>query len=234
MKTARTPGIEKTDRLEKYLDRMLAKCESAKADLERNWMLQITSIAASIALLAGLGNELALQFFGTSRTDLLFIALPLVNTYLFVRFGSLANLFSKARYNVELLTNEVLPPEALPAGVNRRIFFETNSQFEYVHHPFSVTKFLFSLTIPCIFALNHTTTILSLREATGGGWWFALVVAVYAAIAGTCYATYYIANRANTGMAVGGERTFLIAVAVASLLLTFLFVGLSWDLVAVA
>jgi hypothetical protein len=60
---------------EKILDYVLKKCDSTKKDLEKSWLYQITSVAASLAMIMGLGKVVSQKIFeilDTKRCYILF------------------------------------------------------------------------------------------------------------------------------------------------------------------
>src|ERR1043165_2923933 len=219
-------AARQVERLEPYFDRLLAKCEAAKADLERNWALQVGSIAACVAVIVGLGGPIADSIMdGLGRNyRLLYVVCPIVNTYLFVRFGGLATAFSTARHNAGQIGREIAATCPPPSPAKTELVYQTNSHFEYVHHDFSRAKFAFSLSIPLIFALNHSTTIFLLIEAAGLNLFSALILSIYLVIVLACYVTYFIANRDNTPL-LGPAY-----VAAAAFLLTLALLAAAWRL----
>ncbi len=199
------------DVYEKYLDRILAKSESAKQDLEKNWMGQITSIALSLALVAGLGEVVARKLFDDpDRYSLLYLILPVVNTFLFVRFGHIGATFSKARYNAEKLTEELRRMNPFPDGFDVSQIYKTNSYFEWAHQEYSAETVLFLLTIPLVFSLNHSLTIYLLYKFIGLSWFFYVLATSYVGVCGICYWAYYRGNKDNTPVFVGKENLFII------------------------
>ena len=151
---------------DKLLDLVLAKTESTKKDLEKNWSYQITSVGISLGVVLGLGDPLAEKYFEVpGYVRVLYLALPLVNLYLFMRFGSLASAFSEARFAAERLAkkyfkdNRLDTPE-LSRRIEPSVIYATNSYFEYFHHSdASLAKFAYSLFLPFLFALSHSVSL---------------------------------------------------------------------------
>jgi hypothetical protein len=205
----------KIDIAEKYLDRMLAKMESAKADLDRNWLGQISSIAISLALIAGLGSAVANKLLSDPRSDdILYIVLPLVNSYFFVRFGLIAGVCSKSRYNTEQLANELIDRHDLPTSFDAKQVYQTNSYFEWAHHDFSRETISFLLTIPIVFALNHSITLYLIFKVLGWSCWFWISAGAYLAVAGAAYVAYYRSNKKNTGVLLGRRKNSFIVLVI--------------------
>jgi hypothetical protein len=205
----------KIDIAEKYLDRMLVKLDSAKADLEKNWLSQITSIAISLALVAGLGSAIANKLFDDPKSDdALYVVLPLVNTYFFIRFGLIAGVFSKARYNAEQLTNELLRQHKFPTTADATQIYRTNSYFEWAHESFDWTTISFLMTIPFVFALNHSVTLYLAYKVLGWSGWYLLCAALYLSAVTTCYLAYYFSNKSNTVVLVGERKNSFIVVVI--------------------
>jgi hypothetical protein len=217
------------DIAEKYLDRMLGRLDSAKTDLEKNWLSQITSIAISVALVAGLGSAIANKLFDDPKTDnVLYVALPLVNTYLFVRFGLIAGVFSKARFHTERLTKELLHQHELPKSFDATQIYRTNSYFEWAHDSFAWPSVSFLMTIPLVFGLNHSITLYLLYKVLGWSAWYCLSVALYLAVVATCYVSYYLSNRYNTVVLVGERKNSFIVVTIITAALAT--AGMMWAL----
>jgi hypothetical protein len=220
---------KKIEVAEKYLDRMLAKLENAKTDIEKNWLAQITSIAISLALVAGLGTAIANKLIADpQRYNILYVVFPVLNTYFFVRFGLIAGVFSKARFNAECLVQELALRQDLPDGFDFSQIYKTNSYFEWAHHPFSRATFMFLFTIPIVFALNHSLTLYLIYKVLGLSIAFYVVVAFYLLIVAICYRAYYVSNKDNTVIfAEKGKNSFIILVIGTAALAT---VALGWAL----
>lgn len=220
------PSVSTIAACEKYLDRILAKTEVAKQDLEKNWMAQITVIALSIALVAGLGGVVARKLFDDpDRYTILYLIFPIVNTFLFVRFGLIGSTFSKARYNAELATNELYKLQKLPDSLDLSQIYSTNSYFEWAHKKASFATLLFLMTIPVVFSLNHALTIYLLYKFSMGSTLFGIIVGIYVVICGMCYWAYYKGNKGNTPVFIGKENLFIIGTIAMSacVTLTILF-----------
>ncbi|HEX8241775.1 MAG TPA: hypothetical protein VF574_18720 [Allosphingosinicella sp.] len=200
------------DVAEKYLDRMLAKMESAKADLDKNWLGQIASIAASLALVAGLGSAIANKLLADRGADnALYLVLPLVNSYFFIRFGLIAGVFSKARFYTEKLATELTRRHNLPESLGADQLYQTNSYFEWAHHRFSRATISFLLTIPIVFALNHSLTLYLLFKVAGWSWAYWLAAGVYVIGVATAYVAYYHSNKNNTVVLLAeGRNSFIL------------------------
>jgi hypothetical protein len=124
---------------EKLVEISIKKLETVKRDLEKNWAYQITSVGLSVGLLLGLGDAISKKLFDSSGYDnALFLILPLVNLYLFMRFGGLFSAFSKARFATEKIVtafyqNAISEDLSIDRVPDMATFFETNSYFEYYH-----------------------------------------------------------------------------------------------------
>ncbi|MEA2999787.1 MAG: hypothetical protein QOK17_1620 [Sphingomonadales bacterium] len=218
---------QKIEAGEKYLDRLLAKLEASKADVEKNWMGQITSIAISLALVAGLGTAIAAKLLGDPhRSNILYVILPVVNTYLFVRFGLIAGVFSKVRYDAEHLADDLSKYQDLPLSFDVGQTYRTNSYFEWVHYKFSPSTALLLFTIPIVFALNHSLTLYLIYKVLGKSMWLALFVAVYLPIVCVCYWAYYDSNKNNTVVLAGKRKSwFIIYVIGIAVVATAILIG---------
>jgi hypothetical protein len=86
---AGVPQNETDEAFDKLLDRMLAKCDSTKKDLDTLWTTQILAVGLSIALVAGLRPQAVSRalFHDESFGCALYVILPLVNLYFMMRFG---------------------------------------------------------------------------------------------------------------------------------------------------
>jgi hypothetical protein len=77
------------------------------------------------------------------------IIMPIVALYLFMRFGILLYFFFNAREELEQVCKKSNIPSAL---------YETNSYFEHYHNTkFGFVLGLYSLFVPVILALNHSS-----------------------------------------------------------------------------
>jgi len=91
--------------LEKLLELVIKKCDDAKKDLEKNWTYQIISVGVSLGLIFGLGQAISKHYLDEAGHErVLYLVLPLINLYLFMRFGFLASVFSHARLAQEWLS----------------------------------------------------------------------------------------------------------------------------------
>jgi hypothetical protein len=72
-------SLRDTDKaFEKLLDRLLAKCDSTKNDLESLWQTQILSVGLSVAVVLGLGEILAKKYLESEQYKYaLYYILPL-------------------------------------------------------------------------------------------------------------------------------------------------------------
>ena len=87
---------------EKLLEISLQKLDSTKKDLEKNWTSQLISVGASLGVILGLGSLISKRMFeAPGYENILYLILPLINFYLFMRFGGLLSAFSSARFAAE-------------------------------------------------------------------------------------------------------------------------------------
>ncbi|MFL6856505.1 MAG: hypothetical protein ACJ8EB_01205, partial [Allosphingosinicella sp.] len=188
--------------------------EASQADLEKNWMGQVTSIAISLALVAGLGTAIARKLLGDEHlSNILYVILPVVNTYFFVRFGLIAGVFSKVRYGAEHLARQLCSHQDLPSKLRVEQTYQTNSYFEWVHQPFDWSTSLLLFTIPFVFALNHALTLYLIYKVLGHSTILVVAVIVYLLIVCVCYWAYYDSNKGNTVVLAGkGKNWFIISV----------------------
>jgi len=103
-------SLRDTDKaFEKLLDRLLAKCDSTKNDLESLWRNQIISVGLSVAVVLGLGEIVADKLLNNkSYGYVLNYILPLVNLYFMMRFGFLTFAFSESRSAAEKLSKRFI------------------------------------------------------------------------------------------------------------------------------
>jgi hypothetical protein len=141
-------------------------------------------------------------------------------TYLFVRFGLIATVFSNARFNAEALAEKLLAVRPLPPGIDGSYIYKTNSYFEWAHEEFRLPTLLFLLTIPIAFALNHALTLYMLFKLPVSGTIFGLLALIYASIVGFCYVGYYKMNKGNTPVFKGPGNLFIVLTVCAALAAT--------------
>jgi hypothetical protein len=181
---------------EKILDYVLKKCDSTKKDLEKNWLYQITCVAASLAMIMGLGKLVSKKIFEEpGYENVLYLVLPLVSLYLFMQFGSLLSAFAKARVAAEDLVKEYFRErnvERLQPTIRPSIIFSTTSFFEYFRAgPENIGVFVHSLFAPTLLAVSHTASVYLLFKLFGYSWQGYIIVIVYCCIIVSLYAGYY-------------------------------------------
>ena len=218
------------DRLERYLDRLLAKVESSKEDLDKNWMAQISSVALSLAVIVGLGGTIAQELFhDKDKFAVLYIILPIVNTFLFARFGLLAGTFSKSRFASQKLAEDITALKPLPVPLAIDEVYKTNSYFEWVHRKYSLPSLFFLLTIPVLFSINHGVTIYLLYKSIPSAIFFNVVIVLYILLCATAYYQYYVVNSENTTIFSGNQISFLVlTIGVASCCTVAVLFGLNY------
>ena len=193
---------------------ILHKAEAAKKDLEQNWLYQTMSVGLSLGLVVGLGDVVSKKLFDEpGHETILYLLLPMINLYLFMRFGALATAFSRARFASQNLTSayfEQRPTSALhsglpneirsPGSLQPKVWYETNSYFEYFHQPTSgkigtIGVFIYSLFVPGLFTLNHCISIYLLLAIFGRTFFGFAVIAIYSLPIIGLYIAYYATNR---------------------------------------
>ena len=193
---------------------ILQKAEASKKDLEQNWLYQTMSVGLSLGLVVGLGDVVSKKLFDApGHETILYLLLPMVNLYLFMRFGALATAFSRARFAAQNLTStyfEQRPVKALHPGLPNgsrltgnlqlKVWYETNSYFEYFHQPISgkigtIGVFIYSLFVPGLFTLNHCISIYLLLAIFGHYSIGYTVIAIYSLPIIGLYIAYYATNR---------------------------------------
>jgi len=187
---------------EKLLEISLQKLDSTKKDLEKNWTSQLASVGASLGVILGLGSLISKRMFeAPGYENILYLILPLINFYLFMRFGGLLSAFSSARFAAEKMVKsyyqkaelEKLDLHQIPEP---SIFFETNSYFEYYHNlATNWGTFAYLLLVPIILALNNVTSIYMLFKFFDQKVWAYVVITVYVLPIALLYINYYAANK---------------------------------------
>ena len=160
--------------LEKLLDLVIKKCDDSKKDLEKNWTYQIIAVGVSVGLIFGLGQAISKHYLDeVGHERVLYLVLPLINLYLFMRFGFLASIFSDARLALEQLATTYFKlvelKEIDPAlTLGSSVLSTTNSYFEFYHRgrP-NLGVFLYSLFCPHRFRSEPRIIVVPLG-ASGG------------------------------------------------------------------
>lgn len=207
------PQSENIKAFEKLLDRVLVKYDSTKNDLDSLWTKQIVAVGASVALVVGLNKVVSQKVFGdASYGCVLFVILPIVNLYFMMRFGFLTYAFSEARSAAEALSERFIDERGLSRyfssngysaqnnlPVDRHVIYSTNSYFEPIYQrTSSFSLWCYSLFIPIVFALSHSTSIYLLINVINtknitfvSGALTLIVITVYTAILIALYTTLY-------------------------------------------
>jgi hypothetical protein len=197
-------------------------------------MSQIISVGASLGMVLGLGEPISKKFFDApGYENMLFLVLPLINLYLFMRFGNLASAFSEARFSAEALATRYFSQchidkmsfekeMTFVKEIRPSIMFHTNSYFEYFHHRgsglFVILVFLYSLFVPALFSVSHAVSLYLLLKFVGttpGGY---IIAVLYCLPIIGLYIAYYRANRSNAFVYSVGSFSYLI------LSITFIFI----------
>jgi len=174
-----------------------SKCEAAKNDLENNWTYQMIVSVVNLGILLGFGDLASKHVFKEEgRENVLFIAMPMIALYLFMRFGGLLTAFSEVRMEPERLCELYSggEPERLAAST----IFHTNSYFEYYHRPeinFGVT--VYCMFVPIILATNMSTSIYMIWHQIGHPSVAFFVCFLYLIPVGTLYYMFHQRNRHN-------------------------------------
>jgi hypothetical protein len=187
---------------EKLLEISQKNLETTKKDLEKNWIAQIVGVSASFALIFGLGEPLSHKIFDEPGYDrVLYLVLPLVNFYLFMRFGGLLSAFSAARFAAEQTMtayyrqakSRKLKLDAMPPP---QIYYQTNSYFEYFHNrETNFGAFAYLLFVPIVLALNNSISSYLLLEFFGKNLIsFSVALAYFVPII-ILYLNYYKSNK---------------------------------------
>jgi hypothetical protein len=182
------------------LDLVAKKCDSAKKDLEKNWTYQIFSVGASLGLICGLGKLLSKYYTGeTDYQYLLYLIAPLVNFYLFARFGPLCLEFAKARVALEILADKYFQDaqvnDLFDGKIQSRVLSDTSSYFEYYHKPPHFGFILYMSVVLIVFATSHTASIHLLRMFFARIHWPVDGVYLYLAIVFLLYLYFYQASK---------------------------------------
>ena len=197
---------------ETLLKTVLSNLETAKKDLDKHWRYLLFGTAISLAIITwGLGAQISEKVGVPGQEKLLFLLVPLVNLYLFMRFGFLLAYFSGVRFAAEDLAERYFVEEEITSkSLSPHLLFGTNSYFEYIHErQWNWGILLYSLAIPFVSALNHAASLLLLWRYFDGNYFKYVGILLYGfAVAALC-ATYYKVNKERR-FNVMGERTIAI------------------------
>lgn len=201
---------------EKLVELSILNLESAKKDLEKNWMSQLFALGASLAAILGLGALISQRVFGEpGYENILYLLLPMANFYLFLRFGNLLSTFSEARFAAEqLVTNYYENARSLGFPVDtapdKSAFYKTNSYFEYYHtRDADQLMFMYLLLVPIILTLNNVTSLFMLLTFFGRNIWGYSVAALSLAGMIALYIGYYLYNRDKSFAFVNRNFNFI-------------------------
>jgi hypothetical protein len=194
---------------EKSIELISKKCDSAKEDLDKNWIYQIITLGVGLGLIYGLGGAISTKFLEEpGHEKLLYLIAPLINIYLFMRFGLLATHFSQTRFAMEdvvkgFCANEGIDIDNIDVKENGKLkeilssLYITNSNFEHYHIrklPSGVIVYLFFVPIVLGSGQGVSMYLLHLFSIPN----FTLQVtlmAAYIAILAALYLAYFKANR---------------------------------------
>jgi hypothetical protein len=189
-------NIAVSDRL---LGLLYQKCEGAKTDLEHNWIYQIASVGISLGLMFGLAEPISKHFLETvGHERILYLILPAVNLYLFMRFGFLSSVFNDCRVALEVLSEKYFRDEGLSTlpRVRASSLYGSNSYFEYYHRlRINFGIFLYTLFVPLVFALSHATSAYLLCATFQNTYLDIIVISIYLVPIFSLYTHYCIGNR---------------------------------------
>jgi hypothetical protein len=192
------PSLTELWQPDKLLEISLQNLDRTKKDLEKNWASQMISVGTSIGVILGLGSPISYPAYG----NVLCLILPLVNLYLFMRFGGLLSAFSSARFAAEKMVRTYyqkagLTNYALIPGESE--FFRTNSYFEYYHDRITNRgTFAYLLLVPIVLTLSNVTSMYMLMvffKNTGNTIVGYAIVVLYVAPIIILYWNYYLANK---------------------------------------
>ena len=220
---------------EKLLEISLQRLESTKKDLEKNWTSQLISVGASLGVILGLGSLISKRMFETpGYENVLYLILPLINFYLFMRFGGLLSAFSSARFAAQkMVMSYYEKARREKSGLDQipepSVFYETNSYFEYYHdRTENWGTFAYLLLVPVILALNNVTSIYMLFKFFGQGLLRYVVIAVYVLPIILLYIYYYLANQKRPFAYMSEKFNFILFAYV--IIFTLGLLLLSWAL----
>ncbi len=233
--------------LEKLLDLVIKKCDDSKKDLEKNWTYQIIAVGVSVGLIFGLGQAISKHYLDeVGHERVLYLVLPLINLYLFMRFGFLASIFSDARLALEQLATTYFKlvelKEIDPAlTLGSSVLSTTNSYFEFYHRgrP-NLGVFLYSLFVPTVFAASHASSLFLLELLVGSASHRApsrgilIVWILYLIPVLSLYVAYYMGNRDLTFTIAGKRYSFVRYSLAVCAILTAIFIVLLRSYVDIA
>lgn len=162
-----------------------SKVDKVDRDLGRNWTFQVVLVAISIAVILDIGDipkAISNYFLRTEGFEnTLFITLPLVLLYLFMRFGHLLSTFFKSRKMYDYLVDKYTEGD-LQKG-NLKELYGTTNLFELWYSPkkFSQTKILvvlFYFFTMLVLSGSHASSIVLLIKALGYTVWLLLAAII--------------------------------------------------------
>jgi hypothetical protein len=210
--------------MEKCIDLLSKKCDSAMEDLDKNWTYQIITLGLGLGLIYGLGSAISKKLLEEpGHVRVLYLLIPLANLYFFVKFGLTATHFSQMRHDFEkIMTNYCTLGKS--EGINFQDMdnivistYKTNSTFEHYHIatvPFFINVYF--LFAPAIIGGGQGISAYLLKIFAGGQLKYQVAfVATYATICLALYYAYYKGNKELYHSIGSTHRILLIPLAIA-------------------
>jgi hypothetical protein len=158
--------------LEKVIELLSTKCQTAAAALNRNLLNQIISFGIGLGLVVGLGKALSIKIFGESGDEpILYLIIPYINVYLLMRFGQIVSYFSTVRTALQ----EVAEKYCVDAPVSGLLgaLSTTNSYIDYFYRKeflhtskgYLAVLIFYSLSLPAIAGSNYAVSIYLIFKA---------------------------------------------------------------------